>query len=387
VFSLPIFALFLGAFAIGTTEFVVTGILPNVASDLGVSIPTAGYLISGYAAGVAILGPFVAILTARFERKATLLGLILLYIAGNALCALAPTYGWLMTARVILSLSHGSFIGIASVVGAGLVPRNRQAAAVSLVLAGITVANIVGVPLGTAVGAAFGWRATFWTIVLIGIAAAAAVAGWVPRGEKGAGTGEGALAELRALRSQQVYLSYAMIIASAAAFFGFFSYIAPVLTDVTGLSPHVLPALLSLFGVAALIGNLAGGRLADWKLMPSVIAMFAAQVVGYFLLLWAVHNLIAATVVLFFWFIVNFSFAAPLQARLLKAASDGPNLAATLMATAFNIGISAGAALGSIALTAGVGYANLPWLGVAGSGLALAIAVVSYGLERRAPQA
>jgi DHA1 family inner membrane transport protein len=387
LFSLPIFALFLGAFAIGTTEFVVTGILPGVAADLHVPIPTAGYLISGYAAGVAVLGPFVAILTARFKRKATLLGLLILYVAGNALCALAPTYGWLMVARVILSLSHGSFIGIASVVAAGLVPQGRQAAAVSLVLAGITVANIVGVPLGTAVGSALGWRATFWTIVVIGIIAATAVALWIPRGRKGGGSGEGVLAELRALRGQAVYLSFAMIIASAAAFFAFFSYIAPVLTDVSKLPVEALPVVLSVFGVAALIGNLAGGRLPDWKLMPSVIGMFAAQFVGYALLLWLLPHLAVALVVLFFWFIFNFSFAAPLQARLLKAAKEGPNLAATLMATAFNIGISGGAALGSVALTAGLGYGQLPLLGLAGSGVAIAIAVISYALERRAPKA
>jgi DHA1 family inner membrane transport protein len=385
LFSLPIFALFLGAFAIGTTEFVVTGILPNVAADLGVSIPTAGYLISGYAAGVAVLGPFVAIFTSRFERKATLVGLLALYVAGNALCALAPTYGWLMVARVILSLSHGSFVGIASVVGASLVAPNRRAAAVSMVLAGITVANIVGVPLGTAVGTWLGWRATFWTTVVVGIVAAVAVARWVPRGAEGGGTGEGARAELRALRSQRVLLSFAMIIASAAAFFSFFSYIAPVLTDVARLPPSLLPAVLSLFGVAALIGNLAGGWLADWKLMPSVIAMFLVQVAGYVALLWAVHDLTAAIVVLLPWFVVNFSFAAPLQARILKAASEGPNLAATLMATAFNIGISGGAALGSVALSGGLGYDRLPLLGIAGAGIAAVIALVSYGIERRAP--
>jgi DHA1 family inner membrane transport protein len=256
-----------------------------------------------------------------------------------------------------------------------------------MVLAGITVANIVGVPLGTAVGTWLGWRATFWTTVVVGIVAAVAVARWVPRGAEGGGTGEGARAELRALRSQRVLLSFAMIIASAAAFFSFFSYVAPVLTDVARLPPSLLPAVLSLFGVAALIGNLASGWLADWKLMPSVIAMFLVQVAGYVALLWAVHDLTAAIVVLLPWFVVNFSFAAPLQARILKAASEGPNLAATLMATAFNIGISGGAALGSVALSSGLGYDRLPLLGIAGSGVALLIALFSYAWERRSPGA
>lgn len=384
MFSLPLFSLFLAAFAIGTTEFVVTGILPDVAGDLGISIPTAGYLISGYAAGVAIGGPIVAILTAGFERKATLIGLMVLFVVGNALCALAPSYGWLMAARVFVSLAHGSCLGIGTVVAANLVSEDRRAGAVSLVLAGITVANIVGVPIGTAIGGALGWRATFWAVAALGVLATAGAAAWVPRAGRGAGAGQSLLAEIRVLGRQAVYLSLAAIVVAAAGFFALFAYIAPLLTEVVGVAPAALPFVLAVFGVGALIGNLAGGRLADWKLMPSVIGIFAALAVIYLLLLGAVHGLVLGVAALFIWSIVNFSFAAPLQTRILNGARAAPNLASTLVSTAFNIGIAAGAAIGSVALTHGLGYDRLPLLGIIGVVPALALAGLSHVLDRRA---
>ncbi|HVY21668.1 MAG TPA: MFS transporter [Bauldia sp.] len=381
--SLPLFALSLAAFCIGTTEFVVAGILPDVARDLGVSIPTAGYLISGYAGGVAVLGPIVAIITAGLERKTTLVALVILFALGNAFCALAPSYGWLMAARVIVSLSHGSYLGLAAVVAASLVPEDKRAGAVSLVLAGITVANIVGVPLGTAIGGALGWRWTFWTICGLGIITAIGISVWVPRGERAPSTGEGILAEMRALGRQEVYLSFAVIILAAAGFFAVFAYIAPLLTDVVGVTPAALPFVLSAFGVGALVGNLAGGRLADWKLMPSVLGIFAALIVLFALVSATAHTLAVAVVVLFLWSVANFSFAAPLQTRIMNGARDAPNLASTLVSTAFNIGIAGGAALGSLALTAGVRYDQLPLLGLAGVVPALALAAVSYTWDRR----
>ncbi|MEJ0012661.1 MAG: MFS transporter [Bauldia sp.] len=383
MFSLPLFSLFLTAFAIGTTEFVVTGILPDVAGDLGVSIPAAGYLISGYATGVAIGGPVMAILTAGLERKTTLIGLMALFVFSNVLCALAPSYGWLMAARVVVSLSHGAGLGIATVLAANLVSEDRRAGAVSLVLAGITVANIVGVPIGTAIGGAFGWRATFWTVSLLGIVAAAGAAVWVPRSGSGATPGQSLLAEVRVLGRQEVYLSLAAIVVAAAGFFALFAYIAPLLTEIVGVSPAALPFVLAVFGIGALIGNLAGGRLADWKLMPSTIGIFVALLVVYLLLLGAVHGLVLGVVTLFVWAIVNFSFAAPLQTRILNGARAAPNLASTLVSTAFNIGIAGGAALGSVALTHGFGYDQLPLLGIAGVVPALVLIVLSHAIDRR----
>jgi DHA1 family inner membrane transport protein len=310
--------------------------------------------------------------------------LVALFVVGNALCALAPSYGWLMTARVIASLSHGSYLGLASVVAAGLVPENRRAGAVSLVLAGITVANIVGVPLGTAIGGAFGWRWTFWAIAVLGIIATAGIAGWVPRGERAPSTGEGIIAEVRVLGRQDVYMSLAFIVLAAGGFFAMFAYITPLLTTVVGVSTTALPLVLSVFGVGALLGNLGGGRLADWRLMPSVLGIFVALVVLYLLVLVTVHQLAAGVFVLFLWSVVNFSFAAPVQTRIMNAARDAPNLATTLVSTAFNVGIAGGAAIGSVALTSGLGYDRLPLLGLVGVVPALALAAVSYAFDRRA---
>jgi DHA1 family inner membrane transport protein len=326
----------------------------------------------------------MAILTAGFERKTTLIGLMALFVIGNVLCALAPSYGWLMAARVVVSLSHGACLGIATVVAANLVAEERRAGAVSLVLAGITVANIVGVPIGTAIGGAFGWRATFWVVSLLGVVAAAGAAVWVPRAGHGASAGQSLMAEIRVLGRQDVYLSLAAIIVAAAGFFALFAYIAPLLTDVVGVSASALPAVLAVFGVGALIGNLAGGRLADWKLMPSIIGIFVVLFVIYVLLLGAVHGLVLGVATLFVWAIVNFSFAAPLQTRILNGARAAPTLASTLVSTAFNIGIASGAAIGSVALTRGLGYDRLPLLGIVGIIPALVLVGISHALDRRA---
>jgi DHA1 family inner membrane transport protein len=381
--SPPLFALFLAAFAVGTTEFVITGILPQVAADLAVSIPTAGYLISGYALGVAVGGPIIAVVTSRFERKAALLGLMTIFILGNALCALAPSYAWLMAARIVISFSHGAFFGIAGIAATSLVPENRRAAAISLILAGITVANIVGVPAGVAIGNAFGWRSTFAAIAGLGIVSAIGTALWLPRGQPGGDSRAGLAKEFTVLGRQEVYLSLIMIVSAAAGFFAIFAYIAPLLIDVSGVPPLALPWLLSAFGVGALIGNLAGGRLADRNLMPSVIGSFVIIAVVNVMLLFAVHNLVSATVVLFIWSLANFAFGAPLQSRILKGASDAPTLASTLVSTAFNVGISAGAAIGAQALIHGAGYAQLPWLGLAGALPALGLALLAHSLDRR----
>ena len=380
---LSIFALFLAVFAIGTTEFVIAGILPQVAGDLGISIPTAGSLISGYAAGVAVGGPIVAIMTSRFERKATLLGLMTIFIIGNALCALAPSYGWLMGARIFISISHGAYFGIAAVTATTLVTKDKRARALSLVFAGIMVANVLGVPAGTAVGNAFGWRVTFWAIAVLGLVSFIGTAVWLPRAPIESQAIPKLSKEFSSLLNYDVYTSLVMIVFGAVGMFGTFAYIAPLLTDVAGLSPTYLPSLLSLLGIGALIGNLSGGRLADWKLVPSVVGIFAAQAVVYLVLLFAIHNILSATIMMLVWSIVTFAFAAPLQARILTAAREAPNLASTLISTAFNIGISSGAAIGALLLAHGMDYASLPWLGFVAVLPALTIAVYALMTERR----
>ena len=382
---LQLLALALAAFSVGTTEFIIAGILPAIARDLGVTIPTAGYLISGYAAGVAVGGPIIAIVTAGLERKATLLGLMTLFIAGNVLCALAPAYGWLMAARIVIALTHGALLGFASVAAAEMVAEERRGRAIALVLAGLTTANIIGVPLGTAIGHALGWRAAFWAIAALGLVSLVGMVVWLPRMTRRGAANANLRAELRVLRRPEVYISLLIIALAAMAYFGLFAYIAPLFIDVGGVNEQTLPLLLAILGVASLAGILAGGRLADWRLMPSVVGILVLEAVVNLLLPFLVHGPALATAGLFVWTVVGVPLiATPLQTRILNGARDAPNLASTLISSAFNVGISVGAALGATALTRGIGYDGLPWLALMPLLIGLALALAALSQERRA---
>jgi MFS transporter, DHA1 family, inner membrane transport protein len=381
---LPVFALFLAAFAVGTTEFIIAGLLPALATDLAVDIPTAGLLISGYAIGVAVGGPLLALVTGGLPRRPLLLILMAIFILGNALCALAPSYWLLLSARLVIAGTHGLFFGVTVIVATRLVPKERQASAVSFVIAGITLANVLGVPIGTAIGNAYGWRATFWAIAVIGIGATLALAALIPRTTTEESQHSSSLiSEIRAIGRQTVLLSYVMITFFMTATFAVYTYIVPLLLSVTGVSTATVPWLLFVAGVGGVGGNLFGGRLGDWKPMPAVIAVFALVLAIYLAMLVAVYDPVAMTVTFFLWWLIGFSFAAPAQARILKGAADAPNLASTLISTAFNIGIAAGPWLGGIALNAGWGYARLPWIAVFFVAAALAVAILSAVLERR----
>jgi DHA1 family inner membrane transport protein len=385
---LPIFALALAAFAVGTSEFVIAGLLPEVATDLGVSIPTAGYLISGYAIGVAIGGPIMAVITIGFERKATLLGLMTLFIAGSIFCALAPGYGWLMAARVVIAMTHGALLGFATVAAAEMVAEERRGRAVALVLGGLTSSNILGVPIGTAIGDAFGWRMAFWAIALLGLVSLAGMAIWLPRMARAADTGPDLASEVKVLGRPAVWTSMAIVVVAAMAYFGVFAYIAPLLRDAGHIQATTLPVVLAVLGVASLGGILIGGRLADWRLMPSVAGIISAEVAINLVLPFLVRGPVTATIGLFVWTIVGVPLiATPLQTRILNGARDAPNLASTLISSAFNVGIASGAALGATALDHGFGFAELPWLalGVLVPGTVLAFAALAQ--ERRARQA
>lgn len=379
--QLPLLALAMASFGIGTTEFVIMGLLPEVATDLSVSIPAAGLLVTGYALGVVIGAPIVAIITNALPRKATLIGLASVFVVGNFLCAVAPDYWFLMAARVVTAFCHGAFFGIGAVVAASLVPPNQRASAIALMFAGLTLANVLGVPLGTALGQALGWRSTFWAVVIIGIAAVSAIAIWVPRDiPHSAGN---IIREFAVLKRPQVLLTMMMSVLASASLFSVFTYIAPLLRDVTGLAPHTVTYVLLLFGVGITIGNLLGGRLADWRLMPSLMAIFVglAAVLVVFVFVSPFAALTVATV--FVWGILVFAVVAPIQMRVVDAAVGAPNLASTLNQGAFNLGNATGAWIGGAAITFGVGYAELPWVGAALAVGALGLCVVSQALERR----
>jgi DHA1 family inner membrane transport protein len=381
---LPLLALALASFGIGTTEFVIMGLLPEVAKDLGISIPQAGLLVTGYALGVVIGAPIVAIITNRLPRKTTLIGLASVFILGNFLCAVAPNYELLMLARVVTAFCHGAFFGIGAVVAADLAPPNQRARAIAIMFAGLTIANILGVPAGTALGQALGWRATFWAVVGIGAVAAAALAAWVPSRiphEPGR-----VLREFRVLGNTQVVLAMAMSVMASASLFSVFTYITPLLREVTGLTPHTAAAVLLLFGGGITVGNFIGGRLADWRLMPSLIGIFLTLTLALCVFAGTSHFAIPAMVTIFVWGIIDFALVAPLQIRVVDKAIDAPNLASTLNQGAFNLGNAGGAWIGGAALSYGLSYADLPWVGAALALGALGLCLVSQAIERRQGQ-
>lgn len=378
--SLPLIALAIASFGVGTTEFVVMGLLPGVADDLGVSIPDAGLVVTAYAAGVVIGAPIMAVVTNRFPRKASLLGLMGIFVVGNAFCALAPDYAMLIVARVVTAFCHGAFFGIAAVVAAELVAPNRRAQAVALVFAGLTVANIMGVPGGTALGQALGWRATFWAVALIGLLSIAAIAAWLPAGLKAP---HGDLArEFKVLGRPQVLLAMSITVLTSASLFVVFTFIAPFLGTVTGLSDAAITGALLLFGVGMTAGSFLGGRLADRAVMPTIIGVTAA-LIGVLVVLASVADSAPLTLAtMLVWGLVIFSLAPALQIRVVNVASDAPNVASTLNQAAFNLGNAGGAWIGSAVLTLGLGYDGLPWVGVLVAAVALAAGLLSRRLDR-----
>ncbi len=379
---LPILALAIASFCIGTTEFVIMGLLPEVAADLGVSIPSAGLLVTGYALGVVFGAPVVAVATAHMRRKPVLVALAALFVVGNFLCAVAPTYWTLMAARVVTAFGHGAFFGIGSVVAAGLVPRNKQASAIALLFAGLTLANILGVPGGTALGEAFGWRATFLAVVVLGLVSVAAIA-WLVPSDVAPPSSSGLRGELRVLGKLQVWLAMLISVMVSAGLFAMFTYIKPYLTDVSGLSTEAVTWVLLLFGAGMTIGNIIGGRLADWKLMPTVIGTLVALILVFGALAQFGSVATLAIGLVFVWGLVDFVIVPPLQIRVVETAADGPNLAATLNQGAFNMGNAIGAWIGGAAHSFGVSYADLPLVGALVTGLGLAVALWSYALDRR----
>ena len=352
---LPLIALALASFGIGTTEFVIMGLLPSVAADLQVTIPAAGLLVTGYALSVTFGSPFLAVATARMDRRQALLLLMGVFIAGNVLCAVAANYWLLMGARVVTALCHGAFFGLGAVVASSLVPLHKRAQAIAMMFAGLTLANVLGVPFGTAIGEAMGWRNTFWAVVLIGFAAAAALYAWLPRDIPVPKVNF--LREAASIGSTQVVLAMAISVLASASLFSVFTYIAPMMQDVTGLSGHAITVMLLIFGVGLTVGNFVGGRLGDWKLMPSVIGIFPLLIPTLALLSLTSHAMLPAAVTLFVWGALVFALVSPLQMRVVTEASAAPNLASTVNQGAFNFGNAIGAWIGGVGITRGVAAA------------------------------
>lgn len=381
--SLPLVALFIAAFAFGTTEFVIAGVLPQVAEGLDVSIPMAGYLVSGYALGIALGGPLLTIATARLSRKALLIGLAVAFTAGQFACAVAPDFAAMLLVRVPVAIAHGAYFGVAMVVAVGLVREEQRGMAVALILAGLTVSNIVGVPAGTAIGNAFGWRATFWAMFGLGILATAAMIALLPRANGKPARPPGFLREVQVLGRQQVWTSLILMLMLMIGQFVPFTYIAPMLREVTGIGPDIIPWVLLLNGVGATVGVFIGGKLSGWKLMPSLIVLLALQSIVLAVMYLVSPYPLPMIAIITLWGGINFAIGTPIQTRILGWTADAPNLASSLIPAGFNIGIALAASVGAILLANGVGYRSLPLLGVLAMAVAAAVALTSYIWERR----
>jgi DHA1 family inner membrane transport protein len=359
---IAIYALTVGAFGIGVTEFVIMGLLLEISTDLSVSIAKAGLLISGYALGVVVGAPLLTTMTARWPRKRVLLVLMAIFVAGNAACALAPSYNVLMAARVLTALAHGTFFGVGSVLATGLVAADKRASAIAVMFTGLTLATILGVPFGTWLGQNAGWRATFWAVTAIGLAAAVIVAVFVPRD---AGTQETSnLADdLRALTRKPVLLGLMTTVLGFGGVFTVFTYIAPILTRLSGFSDAAVSPILLVFGGGLIAGNLIGGRFADRRLAPTVLGSLALLAMVLALMTFAIHDKVWSVVFVGLLGIAAFATVAPLQLWVLeKASGASQSLVSSLNIGAFNLGNALGAWLGSVVIANGAGLAALPWV-------------------------
>ena len=382
---IALLALTAGAFGIGTTEFVIMGLLLQVSTDLHVTIAGAGLLISGYALGVAVGAPLLTIATRTLPRKTVLLALMVVFTLGNLACALAPNYALLMAARVITSLAHGTFFGVGAVVATGLVPAEKRASAISIMFTGLTAATLLGVPAGAWLGLHFGWRAAFWAVTAIGVLAFAVLAAFVPRAA--ADTRAAPLRdELAVLARPQVWLGLAMTVLGYAGVFAVFTYIQPLLTQVAGLAQAAVSPILLVFGTGLAAGNILGGRLADRGAMRAVLGTLAvlALVLGSMPL--AIHTPASAVVFVAVLGIAAFATVSPLQLRVLEQASGaGQNLASSLNIAAFNLGNALGAWVGGAVIERGPGLQALGWVAALLTVLGLALALWSRALDRRRP--
>ncbi|WP_411375639.1 MFS transporter [Arthrobacter sp. MPF02] len=376
-------ALALGGFGIGLTEFVIAGLLPDVAADFGVSEASAGWFISGYALAVVVGALGLTAAVTRLERKPVLAGLLVLFIAGNLLSATAADYWPMMLGRIIAALSHGAFFGIGAVVAAGMVPPSKKAGAIALMFTGLTAANVLGVPFGTLLGQAAGWRATFWAITAIGVAALVGILALVPRSAGETEKAGSLRSELTAFRSGQVWLSIVVTILGFGGMFGAFTYIAYTLTEVSGFAASTVPWLLIVFGIGLFAGNTLGGKAADRNVDRTLLVVLAVLAVVLVAFAVTAGNQILTVISLVLMGGFGFATVPGLQMRVMKYAPEAPTLASGANIGAFNVGNALGAWLGGVTITAGQGYTSPIWAGAAITLLGLAVMAYAAAAARQ----
>jgi DHA1 family inner membrane transport protein len=367
----PLLALAAGAFGIGVTEFAPMGLLPVIAQDLHVSIPAAGLLISAYALGVMLGAPLMTLTTGRVPRRTLLIGLAAIFTIGNLLSAVSDSYGMLLIARVITSLNHGAFFGVGSVVAASLVPPDRRAGAVAAMFMGLTIANVVGVPLATWAGDQLGWRTSFWGIAGLGVVTMAALRLTLPPMPTPAGGDM--IAELRVLTRGPVIAALALTVLGSSAMFTVFTYVAPILREETGASLGFVTAMLMTYGVGLTVGNWLGGKFADRSMDRTLIVTLGGLSVILIAFALLMRQPVPTSILVFLWGVASFALVPPLQLRVMAAAAEAPNLASSVNIGAFNLGNAIGAALGGAVIAARLGYPVVALAGAATSALGLAM--------------
>ncbi|ARO33630.1 major facilitator superfamily protein (plasmid) [Rhizobium sp. NXC14] len=384
---LAIFALTIAAYAIGTTEFVIVGLLPTVATDLSITLPLAGLIVSVYALGVTFGAPILTALTAKIERKPLLLGLMALFIVGNTIAASSPGYDLLLVARVIAAFAHGVFFSVGSTIAADLVPENRRASAIAMMFMGLTVAIVTSVPLGTYIGQILGWRATFWAVAALGVIAFLAIAALLPNTLKKAPPAS-LLDQLRVLGSGRLLIVFAMTALGYGGTFVAFTFLAPILQEITGFSEESVSLILVLYGIAIAIGNIAGGRIANLNPVKALIGLFILQAIVLVILTFTAASPVLAIVTLAALGFLQFGNVPGLQLYVVKLAKEhrpgAVDVASALNIAAFNLGIAMGAWLGGLVVGSPLGLGATPWVGAILVVIALLLTVLSGALDRRA---
>ncbi|MET7600664.1 Cmx/CmrA family chloramphenicol efflux MFS transporter [Streptomyces sp. NPDC005481] len=379
---LAVYILGLSVFALGTSEFMLSGLLPPIADDMGVTIPQAGLLISAFAIGMVVGAPLLAVATLRLPRRTTLLALITVFGLGQVAGALAPTYGVLFASRVVSALACAGFWAVGAAVAVAMVPATARARALAVMIGGLSIANVLGVPAGAFLGEHLGWRSAFWAVGAASAVALAGVATLIPRiplpDEK-----PRLKRELRIYRDPQVLLSVTVTALAAGGVFCAFSYLAPLLTDVAGLDDGWVPTVLALFGVGALIGTTIGGRFADAHLFGVLVSGITASTVVLAALALLGQYPVAAVVLSFVLGVTCFYTAPALNSRMFDVASAAPTLAGATVTASFNLGNTGGPWLGGTVIDAGLGYAATAWAGAALTVAGLAVVLVSLRLHRR----
>jgi len=383
---LALFALTIAAYAIGTTEFVIVGLLPTVANDLHITLPLAGLIVSVYALGVTFGAPILTALTGRIERKPLLLGLMGLFILGNSAAALSPSYEMLLVARVISAFAHGVFFSVGATIAAGLVAEDRRASAIAMMFMGLTVAIVTGVPLGTLIGQIFGWRATFFAVAALGVVAFIGIAALLPATLQKAPPA-GLMEQVRVLGSGRLLLAFGMTALGYGGTFVTFTFLASILQDLTGFAESTVSLVLVLYGLAIAAGNLAGGRIADRNPAKALGWLFGLQALVLVIFTFTAPSAPAALVTLVALGFLSFANVPGLQLYVVQLAKrfrpNAVDVASALNIAAFNLGIAVGAWIGGLVVASPLGLGATPWVGALLVSGALVLTLVSSSLDRR----